>query len=327
MNRKFGFIISFLIIGFLLFPLSTGAEEKKAQPSKEFGDFGWISRGQKYGYWWILNSRWYDPPPDPILYHLETSFSYSDTTGNVDGEYWDVRTNLTLRKKFVNSDTSYTFKRSDTKTTFGNTFVESENFTEMLSFDIYKWLAAEGGYIFYNDTTKFYDDSFSVFGGLGTWPLSKKNLWAKVGVYYGYGKNTYRNDSLAVFGIHMPDYDSPGIFFQEKLFWNITDKINLSQFVSYVHTFDDSEPPTIYGFKTNADDNVVQLTFNATLSFYITPIFSVFTRYELKYDDNALEGKHSIAKTLEGISNMTGLDPRRRRIAALGASAARKEGI
>ena len=41
----------------------------------------------------------------------------------------------------------------------------------------------------------------------------------------------------------------------------------------------------------------------------------------------AEEGKHSIAKTLEGISNMTGLDPRRRRIAALGASAARKEGI
>ena len=276
-----------------MFPFVTGAEEKKTQPSKEFGDFGWISRGQKYGPWWVLNSRYYDPPPDPLLYHLETSFSYSEKSGNIDGEYWDVGASLTLRKKNINSYTEYTFKRSDTKTTFGKTFVESENVVQMLSFDINTWLAAEAGFTFYNDTAKYYDNSYSVFGGLGAWPLSKKNLWAKVGAYYGYGDITYRNDLLSVFGIVMPEYDSPGIILQEKLFWSITDKLSLSQFLSYVYTFDDSEPPTIYGFTTDADDNVVQLTFNATLSFYITPIFSIFTRYELKYDDNALGNAQS----------------------------------
>ncbi len=41
----------------------------------------------------------------------------------------------------------------------------------------------------------------------------------------------------------------------------------------------------------------------------------------------AEQGKHSIARTLEGIANMKGISPTRRRIAAAGAVAARKEGI
>ena len=290
MKRKWSFITSFFIIGFLLFPFIAGAEEKKAEDSKPIGEWSWLSRGKELGPWWLVSSKFYDPHPKQLLYHIDTNFSYSDLSGNVEGEIWNVSGALTLRKAPFSSYTDYSFSRNKTTiTAFDSTnVVEKETLSELLRYDILKWLALEGGFSWYNDSAKFYSDSHSVFGGVSVWPLNKTKLWLKLSTFYAFGEIKYRNDLLESSFIQMPDYESGAFFGQETLNWQITKMFSLTQYFDYTYSFEDSDPSLIFGVPREEEENVIRWNFNVTFNVKITPTIYFFTKYAIVHDENPL---------------------------------------
>ncbi len=294
MKRKRRFITSMFIIGFLLFPFVVGAEEKaaekKAEDSKPFGEWSWLSRGQKLGPWWLVSSKFYDPPPKQLLYDIDTNLSYSDLGGNVEGEIWSVSGKLVLRKAFLSSYTDYSFSRTETTVIAfdSTTVVEKEAFTEVLRYDFLKWLALEGGLNLFNDSAKFYDDSYSVFGGVSVWPLNKTELWVKLSAFYAHGEINYRNDLLESSYIEMPAYDSGAFFGQETLRWQITKMFSLTQYFDYMYSFDDADPSLIYGVPRTEESNVIRWNFRVMFRAMITPTIYFFTKYTILHDENPL---------------------------------------
>ncbi len=294
MKRKRRFITSIFIIGFLLFPFVVDAEEKaeekKAEDSKPFGEWSWLSRGQKLGPWWLVSSKFYDPHPKQLLYHIDTNLSYSDLSGNVEGEIWNVTGKLALRKAPFSSYTDYSFSRNKTTVIAfdSTTVVERENFVELLRYDILKWLALEGGFNLFNDTAKFYDDSFSVFGGVSVWPLNKTKLWLKLSALYAFGEITYRNDLLESSFMQVPDYESGAVFGQETLNWQITKMFSLTQYFDYMYSFDDADPSLVFGVLRTEESNVIRWNFRVMFNVRITPTIYFFTKYAISHDENPL---------------------------------------
>lgn len=302
MNNPLKMITILLISGFLLFPSAIFAQESsdpKTEPKKEektFGETSWLSRGKELGPWYLVSSKFYDPHPEKWLYHVEAGLSYNEISGNVEGELWNVDAKLVLRKAPVTSNTTYAFRRDKTTVlaTDSTTVVQKENFTEVLSYDIYTWLAIEGGFDWFNDSAKFYDDSYSFFAGVSVWPLNKKNLWLKLGAFGAHTNLAYRNDELEPLGIFMPDYSSPGVFFQETLHWQITKLVSLTQYFDYTYSFDESDPSLIYGFPTDERDNVIRWDLTASLNVALTSTIYLYISYSLVHDENPLSGTEGL---------------------------------
>jgi len=291
MTKRRAYMVIVIMILIPLLPLICGAASQNPVSEKEGGK--WISNGRELGPWWILNSKLYAPLPSPLLYHFDASYGYSELHGNVKGESHNFKANLVLRKNVFTSTTDFSYIKQDTQVAGARTLIEKQDLSEFISFDILKFMSLEGGYKTYFDTTKYYDDSYSYFGGVAfTGAPFKQRLIFKAGGYYGKGQVNFENGQLADLYLYVPAYESDFLFFSELLIWNITKKISLIEYGDYLYCFDDYEPNSLvyngikYQYPTTTTRKPYRWTLNLTLNIKITAMISVFGSYKITHDEN-----------------------------------------
>ncbi|MBF0204799.1 MAG: hypothetical protein HQK67_10925, partial [Desulfamplus sp.] len=193
--------LSFLI-GLCLFvfvsPSLAGQEAQTKQESAPAVEDSWISNGQALGPWWKKNSHGFEPTPDPLLYHLEGSLSYTKLSGNVDADVQKYDAALFLRKHFVTSTTTWSSTTNDTALNMKNKNIDVQKykFNEFIGYDLSDRLTIGGGYMWEQDNSIYLDARDTLFIGASYFFYKAPPFILKLGAYYGYEDNSYMADDV-----------------------------------------------------------------------------------------------------------------------------------
>jgi len=269
------------------------------------------------GKWWLRNALTYDPMPSELLYHLETSYSFSRMTGNMTVDKHIIKTWLITRYNRFTSYLNYNFdKRNSGRAADypeGNKMVE-ENFeirnstkhliTEELRCAILKQLFAAVGFIYEEDDFVSLDKRITGYLGFGARPIQNDHFTLKFFAALGHEEKDYTKDyhelyqELALYftkeelKIYLPDYDTDtiksDIFYCDLSFnWSITDNIAINEvFITFIDT-DDSDK--------------YRWTLDLGLEYQFTEHFSLMLNYNECFDKamNPLMGrKRDISKDI-----------------------------
>jgi len=241
-------------------------------------DDSWISRGEYLGKWWRINPMKYQPLPNPLLYHLEGGYSYSEASGNLNTEVHTGNATLTLRKNLFTSTSKYRISNRNTNVSLlrQSTNTKEQFFGQRFHFALMDNLSIIAGAMWEKSSTKYLEDRWIYYGGL-KWNLFDTPKY-KVNLIGSYGKTetTFMSKRIrekVYFNFpSVEDYNSSIAFFHQDLSWKINDNVTFSESVGYGLFLEDSE---YYFVKTNFK-----------LDFKIAKNFSIFTSYDIDYDYN-----------------------------------------
>ncbi|MBF0259227.1 MAG: DUF481 domain-containing protein [Desulfamplus sp.] len=300
MTRK---LKSLAIITLCLFALTSisfeaGAQqaqgEQKSAPQVEDS---WISNGQSLGPWWKKNSQRFNPTPDPLLYHLEGSLSYTKLSGNVDANVQKYDAALFLRKHFVTSTTVWSSTTNDTALNMKNKTldVQKYEFNEIIGYDLSDRLTIGGGFMWKQDNSIYLDARDTLFLGASYFFYKDPPFILKLGAYYGYEDNSYMFEDVAKDSNYNKDVLNPPIvwFDDKNVEGGIPDGYDSDGFrlVSNTTLFLNERVMLLHNFDYMGyfkDSKYYHWNTNLTLQVGITKTISFFTRYEINYDKNLL---------------------------------------
>ncbi len=255
---------------------SDSAEKPKAVVAD---DRSWISNGKGLKRWWLKNAKKYDPLPNPVLYHFEGTYSYSEQGGNIDAKVHKGKIGLTLRKHLFTSITKYGVKNrnTDVSLTEKHIQVKDQFIRQGFHFAITDKISAVVGKSWEQNTAKYLEDRATSFGGFKFTILDSPKLDLTFGTFYADSKIAFMSSEIqkkkkyADFPT-VDDYESDSLDFHQKLHWQITDTISFSEGVNYVKFLEDSK---YYFWKLNFG-----------LKFKLTKRTSFVTSYTINYDYN-----------------------------------------
>ena len=256
-----------------------GQKEEKKTPT-DLSEEGWISNGRALGPWWQRNAKKYDPMPLPLLYHVELTYSYSDTGGNTDMESHKGNFGLMLRKQAFTSATSYNISKQETTINLmpnaSSTKVEKHTFMQNFMFALTDRIGVDTGFIWLkNDSSRYIENRNVYYGGLAFGAIDTPAMRMLLGVYYGYADTSYMNEKVPVIYACPPadDYDSDMLFLNMHFNWDITEIISLSQSARYQLFMKDTE---YYNWSSDT-----------SLNFKITENIFLTTTYSIDYEKNS----------------------------------------
>ncbi|MCI5132093.1 MAG: DUF481 domain-containing protein [Candidatus Electrothrix sp. EH2] len=257
-------------------------EDNPTAPIPADQDHGMISNGAFLGVpWWTKNPKQLEVIPEPLLYHFELNYSYSESAGNVDMQNHSGTGNLILRKKLVSSMTALT--KSYTETTINlvpgasATQVESQNVSQDFVLALTPTISVGiGGLWLDNDSTKYIDERQAYYGGVLWHPLDTPQLNFSIFAAYGYMETAYMNNTI-IKGYStfqpVPDYDTDAAYFNLQFRWGISEMITFSETANCLVSLEDSE---YYTWKATSK-----------LDFKLSENISFFTQYVVDFDNNA----------------------------------------
>ncbi|MBF0469119.1 MAG: DUF481 domain-containing protein, partial [Desulfamplus sp.] len=239
----------------------------------------------------------FSPTPEPLLYHLEGSLSYTKLSGNVDADIQKYDAALYLRKHFYTSMTTWASTTNDMEINMKNKNldVQKYDFNQMFGYDISDRLSVGAGFMWKQDNSIFLDARNTLYAGATYSFFIDPPFILKLGAYYGYEDNTYMVDDILkdttenkgvpnppivwfdnknVEGGIPDGYDSDGVRFIENMTMFLNERVILLHSFDYMAYFKNSE---YYHWNTTL-----------TLQVGITKTISFFTRYEMNYDKNLL---------------------------------------
>jgi len=269
-----------LVFILILFATGLCGAEDKNTPT-DLSEEGWISNGKSLGIpWWRTNPKKMDIIPVPLLYHLELSYSFSDTGGNVDMESHKAKLRLLLRKRTLTSDTIISKKKQETTINLlpnaSSTLVEEQRILQEFRLSVLENMALTAGLIWIdNNSAKYIDQRVAGYGGFLFTPIADDKFLLGLEASYGYSDTSYMNDKVPSFYKcdDVEDYDSHGVFLGVKFNWNITDTISLSEDAKYQIHLKDTD---YYNWDSTT-----------SLNFRLTENISFSTEYAINFDNNS----------------------------------------
>lgn len=240
----------------------------------------WISNGGDLkGRWWLKNAKKYQPLPNPLLYHFEGHYSYSEQDGNLESEKHKGKMLLTLRKGLFTSVTLYKIKNRDVQISLVDKHVDAKDqfFRQGLRFAMTDQISAVIGKSWERSSAKFLQDRDTYYGGLQFAPIDTPKLNLMFAGYYGNTDISFMNREIQKRAKYkdfpsVADYDSDSLEFHHRLHWQITDKISLKNGIDYKVFLKDANS-YLWGIDTK-------------LEFKQTKMISFFLQYSIDYDDN-----------------------------------------
>lgn len=242
-------------------------------------DRSWISNGKGLKRWWLKNAKKYDPLPNPLLYHFEGTYSYSEQGGNIDAKTHKGKIGLTLRKNLFTSITKYKIKSRDTNVhlTEKHIQVKDQFLRQGFHFAMTDKISAIVGFSKEKNTAKYMKDRATSYGGFKFTILDSPKFDLTLGTFYADSKIAFMSNEIQKKKIYadfptVDDYESDSVDFHQRLHWKITDTISFSEGANYVKFLEDSK---YYFWKLNFG-----------LNFKLSKNFSFVTSYTIYYDYN-----------------------------------------
>jgi putative salt-induced outer membrane protein YdiY len=272
------------------------------------------SRPQGLGRWWLRNALTFDPMPSQLLYHLETSYSFSRMTGNTTLDKHLIKTLLITRYNRFTSYLNYAFDKRNSAIAndinYNTKQVEEKNshirkstkhlITEDLRCAILKQLYASVGFMYEEDDFVSLDKRITGYIGFGARPIQTDRFTIKFFAALGHEETDYTEDyhDLAAYfteeelSVILPDYDTDTV--KSDIFhcdlssnWSITDNISVHEaFMIFVDT---------------NDSDKYRWTLDLGLEYQFTEHFSLMLNYNESFDKamNPLMGrKRDIGKDI-----------------------------
>ncbi len=256
------------------------ADNVSAKKLSLFANSNSISDGQELGRWWAKSAKKYNPlPNNPLLYHFEGNYSYSESSGNVEAEAHRAGIELTLRKYLVTSITDYAINNRETmmQLTGMGMVMKDENFRQAFRLAITNKLDAVVGRFWKRSSTKYLQDRFIYYGGVRFMMFDTPNLDLMLGGFYAETETSFMNSKFQNIRKYnnfpdVDDYDSNAIRLSEMLHWKITPTISLDQTLDYMMLLENTD--------------YYLWTARAALNFKLSKNFSFVTSYMINYDYN-----------------------------------------
>lgn len=240
----------------------------------------WISDGKNLkGKWWLRNPKKYDPLPNPLLYHIETAYAFSELGGNVEAKYHKGDIDLTLQKDLWTSLTSYTIGKNDVTQVLKdkNTNMNNQMFRQGLRYALTDRLSAAGGFIWETNDTKYLATRLVYYGGVRYMVIDTPKYNLMVGGFYSFVDTSYQNGNIWSVAQYkdfpaVDDYTSDAIYMSERFEWNITDTLSFTQSTDYMQLLKNSD----YSF----------FKLRGAMNYKLSQRTSFFTAYTVNYDNN-----------------------------------------
>jgi len=275
--------VGYFLFSLILLPVVAVAAPKERQADIDSSqDDGWISNGASLGVsWWKMNPKKLDVIPDPLLYHTELSYSYSDSSGNTENEFHEGIGQLFLRKNLLTSDTTFKVYKMETVMSLEGDITrfieEKQAFFQEFRLAVSPSLEVIAGLnAVENNSLKFIDHRINYYAGIGGTFVDTPSFSLGGKVAYGLRETSYINENVSrpiLYSIPpVDDYDSDIISIQADFDWKITEMVSFSEFAWYRVNLEDTEYYSL--------DLTTQLNFN--LSDY----FSLFIKHEFMFENN-----------------------------------------
>ncbi len=280
MKRNTSYVVAAAFSSVMLMASGMASGEETKEVSSDLSEEGWISDGASLGFpWWTKNPKKFEVLPEPLLYHLELSYSYSGSSGNIDLENHSGKGRLLLRKHTVTSETIFNKSSKETtkniKRNAQSTLVEKQIFAQEFRLAVLENMALTAGLILVDpNSTKYIDQRMTYYGGLLYTPVNTPEFSLGMEVAYGYSETSSMNGDIPSYYKLQPvdDYDSDGIALGLKLNWNINSMITFSEEAKYQLFLEDTD----------------YYSWNATtkLNFKLSKHISFFTEYVFDFEHN-----------------------------------------
>ncbi len=248
----------------------------------------------------MKNPRKYQPLPNPLLYHFEGNYSYSELGGNIESKQHKGNMRLTLRKGLFTSATLYKLKNRDAQIALVNGHLNTKDqfFRQGLRFAITDQISAVIGKSWERSHAKFLEARDTYYGGLQFTPIDTQKLNLMFAGFYGATSISFMNREIQKRNKYkdfpsVADYDSDSLEFHQRLHWQITDRISFKNGIDYRVFLKDTDS-YLWGI-------------DAKLEFKQTKIISFFLQYSIDYDDNKfIEAIHSYFDQRRALGKPTG---------------------
>lgn len=282
MKNRIGYAVVAAFSSVMLLATAALSGEEAKMPPSDLSEDGWISDGASLEFpWWTRNPKKLEILPEPLLYHLELSYSYMDSDGNVDMERHSGNAQLLLRKHTLTSDTRYRTSYSEIekklKPNASSILVESQRFLQEFRLAVLDNMALMAGLIMVNNnSSKYIDKRLNYYGGLLYTPIATPKFLLNLEMGYGQTDTSYMNESVpVVYNTFQPvdDYDSDNVFLGMKLYWSMTDKITFSEEARYTLQLEETD---YYYWEATTK-----------LDFKLSDHISFYTEYEIIFDNNS----------------------------------------
>lgn len=274
------------VVSMCCVPMSFSADNQQAdqKTSPAVSGDSWIASGNEVmgASWWEKNAYNNQDVSGPLFYSFAASYAYSGMNGSVESEKHNISTKLILRKQLLTSITFYNASKDKTDLVLSDmsTTVEQQKFEQFFRYALTDWLEAVGGIqLIQNDTSKYLKNRKLYFAGPWADLLQRPNLYIGIGGSYAYLDTAYMNDQINLFipmyadFTPVDDYDTGGLYFFQRLQWNITDKIVFTENTTYLQDLDNTD--------------YYNLNVQLALEFSLTEHLSVVSSYTVDYDYNS----------------------------------------
>jgi hypothetical protein len=238
-----------------------------------------ISDGKKLGRWWLKSAKKYNPLPNPLLYHFEGTYSYSESSGNVEAKAHRGNLNLTLRKQLITSITKYGISNRETtkQITEKDVVIKDQHFRQGFRLSLTPKLEAVVGGLWEQSTTKYLQDRFVYYGGARFMVIDTPNLDLMLGGFYADTETEFMNSEVQNIPKYknfpsVDDYNSDAIRLSQRLHWKMTPTISFTGTGDYMMFLEDTD---YYFWKVKT-----------ALNFKLSKNFSFVTSYQINYDYN-----------------------------------------
>ena len=270
-----------MMMGCLCIPVShaQNTPSKKELPTDQIRTGGgWLSDGKELGRWWTKNPKTYHPMPSTLLRHLEGSYSYSDTSGNVALKSHKADLNIHLRKEDISSVTTYTLKRTDMSMALQGSHISTHDyfFKQLFRYAITDTISATLAGAQERNTDKYVQKRQSYFGGVHLEPMDEQKINLEASILYGYADMSFMNSAIQSVPKYstfssVEDYKTSFLSIYPTFRWQMTDMTGLSISGNYIQFLKDTDY-----FLWNID---------LRLDFKLTENTSFYTSYTINHEE------------------------------------------
>jgi len=193
-------MILWITILVMAWPLSGNAKEAATEKKSEVKQKAEVKKKQDMSNWWTKNPLTFDPMPEELLWHLESTYQFDRSTGNWTSDNHMLTSQLSLRYNLFTNHIRYTFdkrnvaKPSPPPDSEKDTLLRKSTKHEIhedFRFALTKRIYLAPGMFYLKDDYAYIDERCTYYAGVGadliTHPLFRLSMFGA----YGYETQQY----------------------------------------------------------------------------------------------------------------------------------------
>ena len=214
------------------------------------------------GAWWTVNARSIQPLPTKWLVHTEGMFSFSRTSGNVDGHNITGSGLFAVRKRLVTNMTSVSVTINELAQGTEKFTQEIFNVTNLFLVNVVERSNLTAGLLYERDDPKFVASRVAAFGGVNQHLLVKPTHSLQV-----VGALGWESEEGTLPGF---DESSPIAYVSQALTAQLHPRVGLRQALEL-----------IFDLKTSSDQ---RRNLSGSVDLQVTKYFTVSPSFQVRYD-------------------------------------------